>query len=394
MTIQTKTMKVIGEQTMHCGGCEHTVKFVLGQLPGVQSVEASHKTQQINLTFDPHMLNLEQVHQALDRLGYEVSAQDSAPIHQNMAGSEMHPSDSLVRGNGTAKLQMKVGGMHCSLCTASIRKAVGRLDGVQSVQVSIAHEEALVEYDPARVSASEIEGALEDLGYSVHAPDQAEIFAQEERELQMARRKAIVASGLVLAASVLMVIALVAGPTLLGAVLMGVLALYAALGPARFIIMRNGWQSIRRGILNQDVLVSASALGGLLGGFVGLTVPTVPAGGFFGATVFVLAFHLIGGYVSVLVHVRASQSVRRLLALEPQTARRIEASGNEVEVPLERLAVGDLVRVRPGERIPVDGVTVTGASAVDESLVTGEPLPKDKLPGDPVIGGSLNQTGS
>lgn len=390
MTIQTKTLKVMGEQTMHCGGCEHTVKFALRQLPGVRSVEASHKTQQINLTFDPQLLNLEQVHQALDRLGYEVSTQDSTPIHQNTAKS----GDSLVPRNGTAKLQMKVGGMHCSLCTESICKAVGRLDGVQSVQVSIAHEEALVEYDPARVSAGEIEGALEDLGYSVHASDQAEIFAQEEHELQMARRKAIVAGGLVLAASVLMVIALIAGPTLLGTVLMGALALYAALGPARFIIARNGWQSIRRGILNQDVLVSASALGGLLGGLVGLGVPAVPAGGFFGATVFVLAFHLIGGYVSVMVHVRASQSVRRLLALEPQTARRIEANGNEVEVPLDRLAVDDLVRVRPGERIPVDGVTVEGASAVDESLVTGEPLPKDKLPGDPVIGGSLNQTGS
>lgn len=390
MTIQTKTLKVMGEQTMHCAGCENSVKFVLGRLPGIQSVEASHKTQQINLTFDPEILNLEQVHQALDRLGYEVSAQDSTPPHPNTAKAD----DSLVPSNRVAKLQMKVGGMHCSLCTESIRKAVGRLDGVQSVQVSIAHEEALVEYDPARVSAGEIEGALEDLGYSVHAPDQAEIFAQEEHELQLARRKAIVAGVLVLAASVLMVIALVAGPSLLRTVLMGVLALYAALGPARFIIARNGWQSIRRGILNQDVLVSASALGGLLGGLVGLVVPAVPAGGFFGATVFVLAFHLIGGYVSVLVHVRASQSVRRLLALEPQTARRIEANGNEVELPLERLAVGDLVRVRPGERIPVDGVTEEGASAVDESLVTGEPLPKDKLPGDPVIGGSLNQTGS
>jgi heavy metal translocating P-type ATPase len=175
---------------------------------------------------------------------------------------------------------------------------------------------------------------------------------------------------------------------------MAALALFVALGPARFIIVRNGYQSVRRGILNQDVLVSASAIGGLIGGVVGLLIPAVPAGGFFGATVFVLAFHLIGGYVSVLVHVRASQSVRRLLSLEPPTARRIEADGNEVEVTLDRLAVGDLVRVRPGERIPVDGVAVDGASAVDESLVTGEPIPHDKLPGDTVIGGSLNQTGS
>jgi heavy metal translocating P-type ATPase len=175
---------------------------------------------------------------------------------------------------------------------------------------------------------------------------------------------------------------------------MAALALLTTFGPARFIVVRNGWQSIRRGILNQDVLVSASALGGLIGGLIGFLTPAVPAGGFFGATIFVLGFHLIGGYVSVLVHVRASQSVRGLLSLEPPTARRIQSDGNEIETPLDHLAVGDLVRVRPGERIPVDGAVEEGASAVDESLVTGEPLPQDKLVGDAVIGGSLNQTGS
>ncbi|MBN9492133.1 cadmium-translocating P-type ATPase, partial [bacterium] len=118
------------------------------------------------------------------------------------------------------------------------------------------------------------------------------------------------------------------------------------------------------------------------------------AGGFFGATVFVLGFHLIGGYASVLVHVRASQSVRRLLALEPLSAFRLTPDGKEEEVRVEELSVGDLVRVRPGERIPIDGVIEEGFSAVDESLVTGEPIPVDKLPGNEVIGGSVNQAGS
>ncbi|MGH8057435.1 MAG: heavy-metal-associated domain-containing protein, partial [Candidatus Entotheonellia bacterium] len=87
-----------------------------------------------------------------------------------------------ARTNGTAKLQLKIGGMHCSLCTESIHKALGRLDGVHAVQVSIAHEEALVEYDPARVSPVVVEETLEDLGYTVREPDRAEIFAEEERE--------------------------------------------------------------------------------------------------------------------------------------------------------------------------------------------------------------------
>ena len=292
------------------------------------------------------------------------------------------------------KLQLKVGGMHCSLCTNSIHKALERMDGVQSVQVSIAHEETLVQYDPQRVQALDIQEALEDLGYTVHEPDQAEIFAAEERELALARRKALIAGILLAVASIIMLARQVFGPSLYLTLPMGALALLTALGPARFIIARNGWQSIRRGILNQDVLVSASSLGGLIGGFVGLVVPEFPAGGFFGATVFVLGFHLIGGYASVLVHVRSSQSVRRLLDLEPPAATRVESDGSEVTLSIEELIPGDLVRVRPGERIPVDGLVTEGASAVDESMVTGEPIPKDKLPGDAVIGGSINQAGS
>ncbi len=297
-----------------------------------------------------------------------------------------------VRMNGIARLQLKVGGMHCSLCVESIRRAVGRLDGVHAVHVSIAHEEALVEYDSTRVSPQAIVAALEAIGYTVGEPDEAALFVQEERELAIARRKAAMALALLGAAVVLMAAAWF-GASLARTLAMAGLALFAVLGPARFIV-RNGWQSIRRGILNQDVLVTASALAGLAGGSAGLFAPAFPAGGFFGATIFVLAFHLIGGYFSVLVHVRASQSVRRLLALAPPVARRLTLDGREEEVPLEQIAVGDLVRVRPGERIPVDGVVVEGASAVDESLVTGESLPVDKWPGSEVIGGSLNQTGS
>ncbi|MDP9475440.1 MAG: cation-translocating P-type ATPase [Actinomycetota bacterium] len=284
--------------------------------------------------------------------------------------------------------------MHCSLCTESIHKGLTRLEGVEEAQVSIAHEETLIRYDPRKIGEHEIRETLEDLGYTARDPDAAEIFAEEERELAAARRKALLSGGLLVSASALMGAMLLLGENALLAAAMGALALFLFFGPARFIVFRNGFQSARRGILNQDVLVSAASIGGLIGGFVGLLVPAFPAGGFFGATVFVLAFHLIGGYASVLVHVRASQSVRKLLELEPPTARRLAEDGSEQEVSLEELEVGDLLRVRPGERVPVDGAVEEGASAVDESLVTGESVPKDKLEGDEVIGGSLNQAGA
>jgi P-type Cu+ transporter len=306
---QTITFTATGEQKLHCAGCEQRISTALGRVPGIQDVRSSAQKQQIVVTIDPTQVAPEQVQVKLAQQGYEVAPEDGSPTYQGTVAKETHlPAEGeqaalslypAVRHNGTAKLHMKVGGMHCSLCTESIRKILGRLDGVQDVQVSIAHQETLVEYEPTRISPKVIEKNLEDIGYTIHAPDATEIFAQEEHELRGARRKAVIAGVLLLAASGLMLTALFAGPSMPGTLTMGALALFAALGPARFIIVRNGWQSIRRGILNQDVLVSASALGGLIGGIVGLLIPAVPAGGFFGATIFVLAFHLIGGYVSV-----------------------------------------------------------------------------------------------
>ncbi len=385
---------ITGEHKLHCSGCELRVALTLRRVSGIQDVKANAQTQHIAVIIDPTQIATEQVQEKLAKMGYEVSSVETTQGPQaGEVAEEITPPAGIVRGNGLTKLQMRLGGMHCSLCVESIRKTLMRLEGVQEVQVSIAHHETLVTYDPQRVNPEAIEQALEDIGYSVYAPDEAEIFAQEEHELRVALRRAMIAGALLIVESPLMLAKYIWGPTLLRTLACGALALFTVLGPARFIIVRNGWQSIRRGILNQDVLVSASALGGLIGGIVGLLLPEVPAGEFFAATVFVLSFHLIGGYSSVLVHVRASQSVRRLLALEPPTACRVEANGNEVEVPLDRVAVGDMVRVRPGERIAVDGVVVEGNSAVDESMLSGEPIPQDKLPGDRVIGGSLNQTG-
>jgi Cu+-exporting ATPase len=392
---ETLQFTIEGEQKLNCQACERRVVKALQRIPGVESVQASHEKQQVLVGIEVAQVQSAQVLARLEQMGYEASM-STIPSRIDTGETEIKSPErfnSPAQAN-TAKFQMKLGGMHCSLCTDSIYKSLQRLEGIQDIQVSIAHQEALVTYNPAVLSTSSIEEVLEAIGFSVYQADDAEVFAHEEAELKMALAKAKQALLLLLAASGLMILALLWGPNPLRSYIMAALAVYISLGPARFILLRNGWQSIRRGILNQDVLVSSSALAGLIGGFVGLFNPSIPAGGFFGATVFVLGFHLIGGYVSVLVHVRASQSVRKLLSLEAPTARRLEADGSERELSLEQLRLGDLVRVRPGERIPVDGLVIEGASTVDESLVSGESIPQDKLPQDRVIGGSLNQTGS
>ncbi len=292
-------------------------------------------------------------------------------------------------------LRMKIGGMSCSFCVSTITRAYQRIPGVEQVGVSLAHEEGLVRYDPRRVSEERLRKTLRDLGYTYRDPEKVRSFEEEEEELRDARAKLLLAASYSAASFLLMLLgkwlALFRFP-LMPWVLMG-LALLTMFGPG-FHIKRMALPSLRRGILNQHVLLELGAFGGLAGGYLGLFVsPAFPAGDFFAVSTFITTYHVLSGYTSLLVRTRSSQAVRRLLDLQPDTAR-VVRDGREEEVPTRDVRVGDLVRVRPGERVPVDGEVVEGASAVDQALVTGESIPEEKVPGDEVIGGSVNQTGT
>ncbi|MDP9442874.1 MAG: HAD-IC family P-type ATPase, partial [Actinomycetota bacterium] len=139
----------------------------------------------------------------------------------------------------------------------------------------------------------------------------------------------------------------------------------------------------------------ASAFGGLAGGLIGLLfgLEDFPTGGFFAATVLVVTYHVFSMWLTLLVRTQSSQSVKKVLQLQPDTARLVR-EGLEGDVPVKALGVGDVVRVRPGERVPIDGRVSGGQSAVDEALVTGESMPVGKRVGDEVIGGSINGSGT
>ncbi|MGH2398382.1 MAG: heavy metal translocating P-type ATPase [bacterium] len=292
------------------------------------------------------------------------------------------------------RLQLKIGGLSCSFCAESIRKAFSRLDGVHEVHVSLAHEEALVQYDSDRVTEATIKDTLRALGYTIRDPEKVRTFEEEERELSRERDRLLIAAGFTWIGFLIMVLMWIGKPLPMPAMraLMPSLALLTVFGPGLYIL-RMAAASIRRLIFNQHVLLELGAFAGLAGGILGLINPTFPAPDFFAVAVFITTYHILSGYVSLLVRTRASQAVRKLLELQPPTARVIR-DGREAEVPIEDVQRGDMVRVRPGERVPVDGEVIDGASAVDESLVTGESIPQEKVAGDEVIGGSVNQSGT
>ncbi|MBI3938862.1 MAG: cation-translocating P-type ATPase, partial [Betaproteobacteria bacterium] len=294
------------------------------------------------------------------------------------------------------KIQLKIGGMACSFCVASIAKALGRMDGVRNVNVNLAHEEALIEFNPDLVTGEALQETLRDLGYTIRDPDKVRAFEEQEAELRQQRDNLLFAAGLSsvsLAAMALMWLEQLP-PQGMAAMywLMPVLALSTIFGPG-WHILTMAWASLRRGILNQHVLLEFGAFAGVAGGFLGYIYSEFPAPDFLGVAVFVTTYHILSGWVSLLVRTRASQAVRKLLALVPATAR-VVRDGREQVIPIEQVMPADRVRVRPGESVPVDGIVIEGSSGVDEHLVTGESIPAEKRPGDGVIGGSINQYGT
>ncbi|HWP22969.1 MAG TPA: heavy metal translocating P-type ATPase [Candidatus Binatia bacterium] len=290
------------------------------------------------------------------------------------------------------KVQFKIGGMFCSFCVETIRRALGRLDGVQEVHVSLAHEEALVEYDPSKVMPEALEKTLIAVGYTVRDPEKVRTFEEEEAEVHRERDRLIIAGSLTGITFSLMLL------MWLGRMFPYIESITFALALVTVFIvgwpiLKMAWGSLQRGILNQHVLLEFAAFAGLAGGVLGLFFRDFPSPDFFGVAVFVTTYHILSQYTSLLVRTRASQAVRKLLSLQPATARVIR-DGREREVPITEIKGGELVRVRPGAQVPVDGEVIEGESAVNESFVTGEPLPKDKSKGDEVIGGSVNLTGS
>ena len=343
-----------------------------------------------------------------------------------------------------ARIRARIGGLHCSLCTGTIEKALGRRPGVDKVAVSLTHEQALIEYDPQVARPEELLQTLKDIGYTISDPRKLRPFEEEEAALVREGRRFIGAIGFSLAA-----IALVANPigfwsTLLAAVVFASLVAFlfvvltprgigtaiggaiglCVFGAALYYSRSQGWlvpatpwltgafalilvfgignhilvmaiQALRRGILNQHVLLEIGAFAGIAGGLIGLILHPVgyPTASFFAVSVMVATYHIFSEWLSLIVKTRSSQAVKKLLDLQPETARVVRGNREE-EIPIEQVQLGDCVRIRPGERIPVDGQVISGHSAVDESLISGEPIPVEKAEGSKVVGGSMNCMGT
>ncbi len=361
-------------QGMTCASCVSHVEHALQETPGVERVAVNLATERANLAYDPQQVGLAELSKAVYDSGYEV------------------PQETIV---------LPIAGMTCASCVAHVEAALQGVEGVLSAAVNLATERATVTFVPGVAEKATLVQAVRDSGYDVVDLEALakEEEDEEERKMRLARRRMWIAWAFTIPIMLWMLPEMIAGIMWPSEVLfntgMILLALPVLFWAGRHTY-RSAWSSVRHGNANMDVLISMGTLASLLTGPVALAtlvfndMPLIA--NYAGVSAMIMAFHLTGRYVEASAKGRASQAIRRLLELGAKTAH-ILVDGVEREVPIEAVQVGQVMVVRPGERVPTDGIIVEGESALDESMVTGESMPVNKQSGDEVIGATVNQDG-
>ena len=359
---------------MTCANCSLTIERNLKRLEGVEAATVNLATEKASVTYDPSVVNQGDFFALIRDIGYDVA---------------------------TAKVEMPVTGMTCANCAQTIERTLKRLDGVVSANVNLANERARVEYLPGVISLAAIQQAIRDVGYDVIVPGEGEVAEDVERaareaEIRDQTRKFWIGAALTLP---LFLLSMARDFGLVGmwAHQAWVNWLFLALAtPVQFYVGYDyyvgGFKSLRAGSANMDVLV---AMGSSAAYFYSLAVLLFPGVGdhvYFETSAMIITLIKLGKMLEARAKGRTSEAIKALMGLRPKTARVIR-DGVETDIPVESVALGDVVVVRPGERMPVDGVVIEGHSAVDESMLTGESLPVDKKPGEEVIGGTINREG-
>ena len=313
------------------------------------------------------------------------------------------------QGTPAPEIILSVGGMHCASCIGRVEKALRATPGVQEAAVNLASARAFVRISggDAEVAARAVRAAGFEAEPLLDTPEQSEREAQARAEESRSLRRAF----LLAAALTLPIFLLEMGAHLVPGLaerlaawpgtrplhlLYFVLATVVQFGPGlRFY--RTGWPALRRGApdMNSLVMLGSSAAWGysVVAVFFARLLPAGTANVYFEASAVIITLIIGGRYLEARARGRAGDAIRRLVSLQPRLAR-VRRNGQELEIPVERVRAGDMLLLRPGEQVPVDGEVLEGSSWVDESMVSGEPVPVEKRPGAEVIGGTINSTGA
>lgn len=371
------TLEVHG---MTCAACVGKVERTLAGLAGVTSAKVNLLGGKASVEYDPEKININEMVAAVTDLGYEV---------------------------GKEEVSLTVTGMSCAACVGKVERTLAKLPGVISSGVNLATESAKVEFYAGSIEKAQIKAAIRELGYGV----EEKLSAHEELDREKKAREAEVKRQLRymwLTWPLGLIIMLIQFQEFwifpkfipdFGEAknyILWALTTPVVLGPG-WQFFKHSWLGLKRGVTDMNLLYATGIGASYLIAVINTVAPNAGFGGpkatFYESAALLTAFIILGRYLEALTRGRTSEAIRKLMSLQAKVARVIRKD-EEIEIPVDEVVHGDVIIVKPGESIPVDGKVINGYSAVDESMITGESIPVEKKAGDGVIGGTINKTGS
>jgi Cu+-exporting ATPase len=364
---------------MVCAACTAAIEKALTSLDGVVLAQVNLGTEIASVEYDPERLKLSDLEKAIRDTGYDVIDE---------------------------KVVLKIGGMVCAMCVGALEIALKKLDGIVDVRVNLAAEKAYITFNPRIVTLEEMKKAIEDTGYQFLGVAGEEAVADREKEalekdLADKKRRIIIGFATSLFLMTLMYLPLhyIIPMNILMAMPMNFMNFFMlAVSAPVFVyvsspIFNAAGRALRNRSLDMDVMYALGigvAFGSSILGTFGIVL--TPDFMFYETAVMLASFLTLGRYLETKAKGRTSEAIKKLAALQPKRAT-IQKDGHEFEVAVEEVQLDDLILVKPGEKIPVDGLVIEGQSYVDESMITGEPVPARKEEGQNVVGGTLNKNG-
>ncbi len=363
---------------MNCASCSAAVEAGLKKRKGVRSAAVNFATSRASIVYEAGRLEPMDLVDSIKSLGYGVAS---------------------------STVEIRIDGMSCASCVSRVEKAIRAVSGVLGASVNLATEKAMVEYLPNITGVREIVRAVEGSGYkagpAAGGPEAADA-GRAGREREYRALKSLVIAGAAFAIPIFLGSMAHWFPWVPG-ILREPLVLWALATPVQFIMgarfYRGAWGAARHGAAGMDTLVAVGTSAAYFYSIAAILAPSIFHGAgvhpdvYFDTSAMIIVLILFGRTLEARAKGRTSEAIRKLAGLRPATARVIR-EGVDIDIPVEDIAVGDVLLVRPGEKIPADGTILEGASSVDESMITGESFPAAKKPGDEVIGATINKSGS
>jgi len=375
-----KSFKIEG---MTCAACARAVERAVSKLDGITSASVNPATEKLTVEYDENRVSTELIRNAVDKAGYKALA------------------DTVIR-------TLKIEGMTCAACAKAVERAVRKLDGVSKADVNPATEKLTVYYDSSVIRVSEIKKAVEKAGYKALDED---IAADADKDRKDKEKKALWLRFIISLIFTVPLLYISMGhmiglphpgfldpmmhPLTFAMVQLLLTLPVVAVGYRYYIV---GLKTLFKGSPNMDSLIAIGTGAAVIYGI--FAVIQILRGDhsyamelYFESAAVILTLITLGKYFETVSRGKTSEAIKKLMGLSPKTAVIIR-NDSEVEIPVDEVEVGDIIVVKPGERVPVDGIVIDGITSVDESMLTGESIPVEKQAGDTVIGASINKNGS